>query len=341
LGALAEQVRQFQQVLQQGVDRLEAINGSNRKPDDADGSEDRDNPTPPALPWTADHDDVDVASSTAALVDARAAWLQHLHASSAAFIHRTERGDEGATWWKAPQPEGYRSFQLETIRLLASQPGRTWSDAARCLQMTHTFLRPQRPLSARNIWFVVAALLDRPHEHVTQDPSPIHPSRHWKGRHEMWRDRDALLDELPHDELLRSREVLRDVLRAAFEPAWWRLRALLLMRESLTPEQKAKLEALVGTEWRRLGDDVDRYTNWSGRASALLQTIEHTPQGALSDIDRTVILSEARRAVEEANVVATQFRVRGYAAEHGSPYRSVRSVEDSDISMRGLGLSKR
>jgi hypothetical protein len=198
LVGLARQVEQLQQVVQEGVERLAASRGQPGSRPDSENSElqesdgqtaPRPSPSMPTDPAEA------LPTSRAAVVDARTEWLRQLHASSAAFIERAERGDEGASWWKTPQPKSYPRLQLEAIRLLASQQHLNWSDAERCLQRTRTYLRPQRPISNLDIWIFSAALHELPHEPAWQDPASSPTSQHGSSVHRI-REKSARLGNL-------------------------------------------------------------------------------------------------------------------------------------------------
>jgi hypothetical protein len=102
-------------------------------------------------------------------------------------------------------------------------------------------------------------------------------------------------DPVPHN------HARGEALSAAVASARSRLQALLRRPDLLTFAQKQELHDLVDLRLSELGTDIDRFRDWSQRAHALVQAIDHTPRGALSDSEWTALLHEARKAVEEAH----------------------------------------
>lgn len=135
---------------------------------------------------------------------------------------------------------------------------------------------------------------------------------------------------------LRVTEGLRDALGTSFEPAWSCLSALLEWPQFLSLEQREELEALVGSDWSGLGVDIERCRAWSTRAGTLLRAIDRTWRGALSDAQWTALLSQARIAVDEAQVAARHIKLSGHALDLGSQFTSVGVPEGPGSSTPGI-----
>jgi hypothetical protein len=125
---------------------------------------------------------------------------------------------------------------------------------------------------------------------------------------------------------LEGREGLQNVLDVS-SVAQSRLSVLLERPECLRWEHRKELRALVGPEWRQLGADIERYMNWSARATSLLRAIDQTPQSALADSEWTALLREAHKAVDETHTAVHRIN---FSMNVHVPARSILSLEDAD-----------